>query len=234
MKDLPKLVVSASLAMALAMGAAGCKSNSNQNAAQQDNPSQDPANANVAPVSNASDNTAAPSGAYTDPNSQYGQSPAKSDQQQAYSSPTEPGSASQPSKLRSNQPSRYDEYSTQPDQYAEDYSPGDNYDNYNDYTVPVDYAPQPPPALPTYDQPPCPGQGHIWTPGYWNYDSGQGYYWVPGAWVLAPFTGALWTPGWWGYNSGRYGWHRGYWGRHVGYYGGIDYGHGYVGHGYEG
>ena len=24
-----------------------------------------------------------------------------------------------------------------------------------------------PPALPVYAQPPCPGDGYIWTPGYW-------------------------------------------------------------------
>src|SRR5580698_3999587 len=25
----------------------------------------------------------------------------------------------------------------------------------------------PPPALPVYDQPACPGDGYVWTPGYW-------------------------------------------------------------------
>ena len=86
----------------------------------------------------------------------------------------------------------------------------------------------------TYQQPPCPGDGYIWTPGYWGYQSGQGYYWVPGAWTMAPYAGALWTPGWWGSTNERYGWHPGYWGRHVGYYGGIAYGNGYDGFGYQG
>src|SRR5579864_6012547 len=27
-------------------------------------------------------------------------------------------------------------------------------------------APQPPPPLPTYSQPACPGENYIWTPGY--------------------------------------------------------------------
>jgi len=98
---------------------------------------------------------------------------------------------------------------------------------------PVSYAPQPPPPLPDYNQPPDPGDGYIWTPGYWAY-SPSGYYWVPGGWVEAPYEGALWTPGYWGYRHNRYGFYRGYWGRHIGYYGGIDYGFGYTGFGYQG
>ena len=38
-----------------------------------------------------------------------------------------------------------------------------------------------PPELPVYEQPLCPGDGYIWTPGYWAWD-GE-YYWVPGTWV---------------------------------------------------
>jgi hypothetical protein len=92
---------------------------------------------------------------------------------------------------------------------------------------------QAPPELPEYDQPPAPGPGYIWTPGYWAWGPG-GYYWVPGAWVEAPYYGALWTPPYWGWYGGRYRFHHGYWGRHVGYYGGIDYGFGYIGIGYFG
>ena len=91
-----------------------------------------------------------------------------------------------------------------------------------------------PPVLPVYVQPVCPAAGYIWTPGYWAYDDEAGYYWVPGAWVLAPYTGALWTPGYWGWGNGGYLWHAGYWGRHVGFYGGVNYGFGYFGRGYEG
>lgn len=90
-----------------------------------------------------------------------------------------------------------------------------------------------PPPLPVYVQPPIPGPGYIWTPGYWAWGDG-GYYWVPGAWVLAPFIGALWTPGYWGWSGGFYIFHAGYWGRHVGFYGGINYGYGYGGRGYDG
>ena len=90
-----------------------------------------------------------------------------------------------------------------------------------------------PPVLPVYTQPPCPGDGYIWTPGYWAYGP-DGYYWVPGTWVVAPQPGLLWTPGYWGFNGGAYLWHAGYWGPHVGFYGGVNYGFGYVGEGYAG
>ena len=90
-----------------------------------------------------------------------------------------------------------------------------------------------PPPLPVYEQPAIPGYGYIWTPGYWAYGSDD-YYWVPGTWVLPPSVGFLWTPPWWGWSNGAYLWHTGYWGPHVGFYGGIDYGYGYTGSGYEG
>jgi WXXGXW repeat (2 copies) len=91
-----------------------------------------------------------------------------------------------------------------------------------------------PPVLPVYAQPICPAPGYIWTPGYWSYDDQAGYYWVPGAWVLAPYEGALWTPGYWGWGNGGYLWHVGYWGPHVGFYGGVNYGFGYSGRGFDG
>jgi hypothetical protein len=90
-----------------------------------------------------------------------------------------------------------------------------------------------PPVLPVYAQPICPGDGYLWTPGYWAY-GGAGYYWVPGAWVLAPQPGFLWTPGYWGFAGGLYAWHAGYWGPHVGFYGGVNYGFGYGGVGFVG
>jgi hypothetical protein len=90
-----------------------------------------------------------------------------------------------------------------------------------------------PPALPVYEQPPIPGDGYLWTPGYWAYGP-VGYYWVPGVWVTPPRVGVLWTPGYWGLAGGLYGWHAGYWGPHVGFYGGINYGFGYGGFGFGG
>jgi hypothetical protein len=90
-----------------------------------------------------------------------------------------------------------------------------------------------PPVLPVYAQPPVPGPGYIWTPGYWAYGP-LGYYWVPGTWVLAPFVGALWTPGYWGWGGSAFIWHAGYWGPRIGFYGGVNYGFGYVGVGFVG
>jgi len=92
-----------------------------------------------------------------------------------------------------------------------------------------------PPALPVYEQPLCPGDGYLWTPGYWAYDYDIGeYYWVPGTWVLAPEPGFLWTPPWWGWVGGAFVFHEGWWGPHIGFYGGINYGFGYFGVGFAG
>ena len=90
-----------------------------------------------------------------------------------------------------------------------------------------------PPVLPVYVQPPCPGEGYLWTPGYWAWGP-EGYYWVPGVWVSPPQAGLLWTPGYWGFGSGVYAWHPGYWGPHVGFYGGVNYGFGFTGVGFVG
>ena len=91
----------------------------------------------------------------------------------------------------------------------------------------------PPPELPVYEQPPIPAPGYVWAPGYWGIGP-VGYYWVPGTWVLPPSVGLLWTPGYWGWRDGIYVWNAGYWGPHVGFYGGVNYGFGYGGVGYEG
>jgi hypothetical protein len=89
--------------------------------------------------------------------------------------------------------------------------------------------------LPVYEQPVCPGDGYIWTPGYWAWDAdGQDYYWVPGTWVESPEVGYLWTPPWWGWEGGVYLFHAGWWGPHIGFYGGINYGFGYPGNGFWG
>jgi hypothetical protein len=92
-----------------------------------------------------------------------------------------------------------------------------------------------PPALPDYDQPPCPVDGYLWQPGYWAWSvAAADYYWVPGVWLAPPHPGLLWTPGYWGFVGGIYRFHGGYWGASVGFYGGINYGFGYVGVGFVG
>ena len=118
----------------------------------------------------------------------------------------------------------YDNQTYQQDAYNDGYQQG--------YEQGIQ-ANAPPPELPVYEQPSCPGPGYIWNPGYWSWGE-YGYYWVPGVWVLAPYTGALWTPPWWGFFGGLYRWHSGYWGSHVGFYGGVPYGYGYTGSGYHG
>ncbi len=124
-------------------------------------------------------------------------------------------------------------YTTQAPPPGQAAAPGQPPDESTYPQQPTETATEPPPALPDYDQPPPPADGYIWTPGYWAWGP-SGYYWVPGAWVEPPYMGALWTPGYWGFYGGRYGFYPGHWGRHIGFYGGINYGFGYVGLGYEG
>ena len=90
-----------------------------------------------------------------------------------------------------------------------------------------------PPLLPIYAQPPIPGPGYLWIPGYWAWN-GDEYYWVPGYWGTPPSVGLYWTPPYWAWVDGVYDFYPGYWGPTVGFYGGIDYGFGYTGVGYEG
>jgi len=90
-----------------------------------------------------------------------------------------------------------------------------------------------PPPLPVYEQPMCPGDGYLWSPGYWAYGP-AGYFWVPGTWVQPPRVGLLWTPGYWAAEGASFTFHEGYWGARVGFYGGVNYGGGYIGVGYAG
>ena len=58
---------------------------------------------------------------------------------------------------------------------------------YAQISISVSFAP---PELPVYEQPLCPGEGYLWTPGYWAYANDyDDYYWVPGTWVMAPEPG---------------------------------------------
>ena len=145
-----------------------------------------------------------------------------------------PVSYSAPTSGQAPANSSYQQNAPPPDSNGSYNQSGDEGSDDPGYGVqPVSYAPQPPPPLPDYEQPPAPGDDYLWTPGYWAWGS-SGYYWVPGGWVEAPYQGALWTPGYWGYSHNRYGFYRGYWGPHIGYYGGVNYGFGYIGIGYQG
>jgi hypothetical protein len=92
-----------------------------------------------------------------------------------------------------------------------------------------------PPPLPIYAQPVIPEEGYLWMPGFWAWrEAVLDYYWVPGTWVQPPQRGLLWTPAYWSRVAGGYVFHPGYWEEQVGFYGGIDYGYGYAGDGYQG
>ncbi len=173
----------------LLVGLGACSKTQNPEVAQDQTQTANPADGNLAPVSQAAPSAPAP-------NQQVSTAPATQNYPADQNYPAAPAS---------------DTYTEQPEAYA----------------------PQPPPPLPEYDQPPCPGDNYFWTPGYWNYAT-TGYYWVPGAWVLAPYVGALWTPPYWQYQNDQYVLVNGYWGPYIGFYGGINYGFGYTGHGYYG
>lgn len=212
MAPFPRLKTLSKFALTAAFFAvAGCHSNqqqsannSNQSTQQEEQPSSDPASANLAPVASGGTGSESATATSQESSNPQGSTAANSPSNQEYSAPQE------------NLP------------------PSEDSPDESDYGIaPEATAPQPPPALPQYDQPPCPGDGYIWTPGYWDY-APAGYYWVPGAWVEAPYEGALWTPGYWAYDHSRYAYYHGYWARHIGFYGGINYGFGYVGIGYQG
>ena len=207
MIDIKRFGRFSTLALVVLVLTAGCRKDLSQVAAGSvQDPSSDPAAANLAPDSGNSSTPATYSAANASP------APAAYSGQQQSAPPPDNGGY-------------YDSNAGQPqDQGSDDPGYGEQ---------PVQYATQPPPPIPDYDQPQAPGDDYLWTPGYWGY-ADMGYYWVPGVWVEAPYEGALWTPGYWGYRNHRYGFYRGYWGPHIGYYGGIDYGFGYIGFGYQG
>ena len=229
------LIFLAAASIALMFGVAGCKSNNTQDTSTQGQPAQTDQsqngadNANLAPT----DGSQASGG-----NQQPASQPAPQNYQQPASQPAQQQQAQQP--VQQPAPAQNAQQQAAPEQQQQTYS--DQNQNYSDndtssqdttYNQPVIQAQQPPPPLPEYSQPECPGNGYLWTPGYWSY-APQGYYWVPGAWAQPPQVGFLWTPGYWGFVAGMYRYNYGFWGQHIGYYGGINYGFGYTGMGYQG
>ena len=203
---------------------AGCKSNP----ASTTNPADGSTTAATDP--NATDpNAADPTAANLAPAS--GTTQVAGYQEQAQ--PTEQSTTAAPVERRapssSAAPAPYSDQGS-----GQSYAPDSSAEAGYDATLTDLQAPQPPPPLPEYAQPPAPDPNYLWTPGYWNYAPQGGYYWVPGAWTQPPYTGALWTPGYWGGYGSGYRFHRGFWGPHIGFYGGVNYGFGYVGVGYQG
>src|SRR5580704_3695731 len=169
------IFVLAAACIALTFGFAGCnKSSTPDNSAQNQPPAQ---SADQTQTDQSQDPAAA---------ANLAPSPAPA-------SPSRPADSNPPSSARSDNNSSDNSDSSY-----------DDADEDTSYGQPVVYAPQPPPELPEYSQPDMPGDGYLWTPGYWSY------------------------------RGGRYRYNNGYWGRHIGYYGGINYGFGYVGVGYQG
>ena len=235
-KFAPRFLPGFFLGLAVLVGAAGisgCHSASNPSAASApDNGGADAANGNLAPVDNSQpQQTNAPAQA---PRSRVlavsSQAPSQqgSEEYAAQQAPLPPDQQAPPPYTQQAPPPPDQSYPS--DQDAQDYN---QLNADADAVQPQDYADEPPPPLPVYEQPEAPDPNYLWTPGYWAWGPG-GYYWVPGAWCAPPYYGALWTPGYWGFYGGRYGFHRGYWGRYVGFYGGVNYGFGYTGRGYYG
>jgi hypothetical protein len=166
----------------------------------------DPAAANLAPINGATNDSVAVAGAAQYPSGQA--SAGQTGSVGGYRSAQGQGSAMPPpppedtgnsgsSNYAANGAGAGDQGYANQGAYASN-TPGYDESGYGDpgytdtsYDQPV-YAEQPPPELPAYEQPPCPGDNYMWTPGYWNYTQ-TGYFWVPGVWVVAPFIGALWT-----------------------------------------
>ena len=131
------------LALATVLCTLGCHANQDQTAANSgqngtQDQASDPASANMAPAS-------ADSGA---------QAPAQSNDQQ--SAPLQVGYNGQQSQPP---PDTGGNYSQASGQSTED----SGYGEQPEYT-----ADQAPPPLPDYDQPQAPGDGYLWTPGYWG------------------------------------------------------------------
>jgi len=228
------------MAALLALPLAGCRGSSVQ-AALQEPGVGNPTDSNMAQVpiqGNSQQNeavTQAQSYQGGQPTAQTYQ-PAQTQQQPAYQDPNAQYPNQDPNAQYANQDPNAQYANQDPNAQYQDPNQGQyDDDTYQQGADALDdvVADNPPPQLPQYEQPEAPGPDYIWTPGYWYY-ADTGYYWVPGAWVYPPYVGALWTPGYWGWYGGRYRFYRGYWGPHIGFYGGVNYGFGYIGFGYQG
>jgi hypothetical protein len=214
-RSMKRSLAIAGFATALAFSLTACKSNPPASAPITNAADPSAADGNMAPVSGQASGTT----------QVLGQTESYSPQQSAENYTQAPAPIQQGyAQDQNSQDNSYPSQAQNPNDQSND--------QYNEQGA-SDYASEPPPPLPEYQQPPAPDPNYLWTPGYWNYGNG-GYYWVPGVWCPPPYYGALWTPPYWGFYGGRYGFHHGYWGLHVGFYGGVNYGFGYIGTGYWG
>src|SRR5271165_4355019 len=154
------LIVLATASIALTFGVAGCSKTNTPDTSAQSQPAQTDQSQDAA----ATDNLAPTDGTQAaDVNAQ--QQPVSQAPQPYYQ---------QPARVRHTSSHRAVQQVPQ-DQY---YSNNDYSADYQDasYGQPVLQAQQPPPPLPEYSQPPIPGNGYLWTPGYWSY-APQGSFW---------------------------------------------------------
>lgn len=190
-----RMAPAACLACVLLISAGGCKNpgspdttnaNSSQQAPTGQNDPNDPANANVAPVSNSTDNTGVPEGAMA-------KAPQQASQNQAYSNNEDP---------YANQPSSGTDY----DDYSENETPA----AYAPEPPPAmpEYE-QPPCPGDDYIWTPGywgyqGGQGYYWVPGAWVTAPYAGALWTPGWWGYVKNRYG-WHNGYWGRQIGYYG-----------------------------
>jgi hypothetical protein len=56
----------------------------------------------------------------------------------------------------------------------------------------------------------APGQGYVWTNGYYRWYGGR-YVWVAGHWVRPPRAGMIWVQPRWVHQGGGWVFYKGYW-----------------------
>jgi hypothetical protein len=157
--------VLAAASVALSIAVAGCNSQpaqdntaQNQTAQPAADQAQDPgADANLAVADAPPDNTAANS------------APPPSNPAPRPQAAPPPSNGQAPPNYSADDSGNYGNDNS--GDYGDDYYADDEDSSYGQ---PVIYASQPPPPLAEYSQPDIPGDGYLWTPGYWSY-APQGY-----------------------------------------------------------
>src|ERR1700753_343505 len=150
----PRFLLGLSLGALTLVGAAGCHREEPSATNVADNSGPDPADANLAPVDNSQpQSTAAPAPARV-----LGIRSQAQPQQNAELYAQVPPQQPAPQQTAPPPPDQDQAYQ---DAQAYEHLDADG------QPQPVEYADQPPPELPEYEQPEAPGPNYIWTPGYW-------------------------------------------------------------------